>query len=824
MVMTNLNGLSVPEIFQVTLSFESDWHIGSGAGRPGDVDRLILRDRNSFPYVPAKTLTGIWRDACEQVAWGLDSGQHQGVWSQWVDYLFGDQPALATTPAEVVPRPAALSIRSAHLPESLQAVLRDRPVLQTALTFIKPGISIDPSSGCTKKDFLRFEEMVRSGAVLQAACELNVADLDLLQRQTAYALLLAGTKLVERIGGKRRRGAGLCKLQVAEDVTPWIEWLSEHLNPTAPPELPSKPQVSKGASLVSADQSEWVRIPLEITTQSPLTIPVRTIGNVVETLDYIPGTYLLGLIVRKLSRLGVDLTSAIAQTDLLVTNATMVLDGQSIYPTPLALFYEKLGGGFEKGKGVYNRLVEPEPVEKQCKGYRSGYISSTDPETLPCYDKPEIGLATHNTIKDDVQRPTNDVGGVYSYDAIAPKTIFHAELRLRRDLSDALAQKKAQWWEDLAGEARIGQSKKDDYGLVQIEVRLVQIEVTQPDTVQPRARFEKSDRLTVWLLSNVLLRDERLRPTAKVADFKTALEQELGIELEILPNQDLLTVVSRSSRLDSWQVRWGLPRPSLIGLTAGSCIVFSAKGDLDTAKLADLEIKGIGERRAEGYGQLWINPPLLLNPTSTLKRAKETQESESVNHLSLLNKTDLAYPFACTVEREAWRDAIRRACLHLASTEKTRKDILGFEIDPGEKEGSNRKLSKPPMSQLGALRSILEKLNPSDTSSVTNWIEHLRATPNRLEKWSVSGSDGYRLKFIEVLVTDRELIWTHINTALQALKYPALEALTLSQDGEQDLKKVLWAEAVRTLVDACVQMQKRETEVETPKTATGESN
>jgi CRISPR-associated protein Csx10 len=817
MVVTNLNGLRVPETFQVTLSFESDWHIGSGAGRPGDVDRLILRDHKSFPYVPAKTLTGIWRDACEQVAWGLDGGQCSGVWSQWVDYLFGDQPALATNPAEGAPRPAALSIRSAHLPESLQAVLCDRPVLQTALTFVKPGISLDPDSGCAIKDFLRFEEMVRSGAVLQAACELNVANLELVQRQTAYALLLAGTRLVERIGGKRRRGAGLCKLQVAEEVTPWIEWLANHLNPAAPPEPPKLQSSVNGLNAISPHQSEWVRIPLEITTQSPLTIPARTVGNVVETLDYIPGTYLLGMITRKLSRLGVDLGSAIAQTDLLVTNATMVLDGQPSYPTPLALFYEKLGGGFEKGRGVYNRLKETEPKNKQCKGYRSGYISHPDPETLPCYGKPEIGLATHNTIEDDVQRPTSDVGGVYSYDAISPQTVFRAELRLRRDLSDTLAKKKAQWWKDLVGEARIGQSKKDDYGLVQIAV-------TRPDLVQSETRSQERERLTIWLLSNVLIRDDRLRPTAKVADFKTALEKELGIELEVLPDQDLLTVASRSSRLDSWQVRWGLPRPSLIGLTAGSCMVFGIKGELDPTKLVDLAIQGIGERRAEGYGQLWINPPLLMQPTSTLTRAKDTKESESGNHSTLVDKTDLAYQYARTVEREAWRDAIQRACLYLASNAKTRKDILGFEITQADNGTSDQKQSKPPMSQLGALRSILEKLNASDTSAVTHWIEHIRATPNRLEKWSVVGTDGDRLKPIEILVTDRNAIWIPIDTALQALQYPALAELTLTQHGEQELKTSLWAEAVRTLVDACVRMQKRETEVEEPKPATGESN
>ena len=50
------------------IEFQSDWHIGSGAGIPGSVDRQVLRDSQGFPYIPGKTLTGILRDAAEFVA------------------------------------------------------------------------------------------------------------------------------------------------------------------------------------------------------------------------------------------------------------------------------------------------------------------------------------------------------------------------------------------------------------------------------------------------------------------------------------------------------------------------------------------------------------------------------------------------------------------------------------------------------------------------------------------------------------------------------------------------------------------------------------
>ena len=88
---------TLPESFRVMLRMESDWHVGLGAGRPGDIDRLITRDADDLPYVPAKTLTGIWRDAMEKLAFALDEGEDEGKWAKWIDVIFGSQPALSRT-------------------------------------------------------------------------------------------------------------------------------------------------------------------------------------------------------------------------------------------------------------------------------------------------------------------------------------------------------------------------------------------------------------------------------------------------------------------------------------------------------------------------------------------------------------------------------------------------------------------------------------------------------------------------------------------------------------------------------------------------------
>lgn len=842
--------------FKAILTMLSDWHIGSGAGRPGDIDRLIQKDTDNLPYVPAKTLTGMWRDACELVALGLDNGDNGGVWMQWVDFLFGDMPALnqEAQTALLSPRPAALSVRSARIFRPLRQALdshdlESQKILKEALTFVKPGISIDPVTGCAKEDFLRFEELVRGGTVLEADCKLNLEGLAQKQQLTACSLLMAGTRLLERLGGKRRRGMGKCLLEIERENTKenfqnWIEWIEQNLEPPLPPKVPENNERwgdgETGETKETADV--WIKVPLAIATKLPVIIRSRTVGNVVETLDYIPGSHLLPIVTKKLGFLGVNLALAIARKEIIVTNATIKIDRQPGRAVPLSLFYEKLGGGFEKGKGIYNLLRQEAPQEKQLKGYRQGYLGATSNSVLPSYAQVETIIQTHNTIEDCFQRPTSKVGGVYSYQAIASGTILQAELRLKKDLADVLKKKKQDWWNLLTGSERIGQSKKDDYGLVDLKVK------GQPREIEQRLKDnnyqlkDDNSQLTVWLLSDVLLRNHRLYPTIELPDFTealtTALNRDRDDEQKIIltlkekqeENQGQPLAFIRSRRTESWQMRWGLPRPSLVGLMAGSCMVFKVEGNLDPQRLAQLEIEGIGKRCVEGYGQICFNDPLLTSETiaQSEERSPQNQSSNNQPRSQTLNKQTIkskerGYEYARLLEKETWREAIARSALALAATRKSRQEILGIKIEGDE--------SYPSMSQLGALRSVINRLQkPQDSISVTSWMESIESVPNRLEKWQKTDNSPNKIRN---LVISPDLIWTELNNYITI----PLENLTLTEGAERSLtseewervkqtsqedwerqkiprvlRLTLWAEAIRTLVDACIRAHKRDWE------------
>jgi CRISPR-associated protein Csx10 len=811
------DSLNILNEFSLKIEMLSDWHIGSGTGIAGGIDRLVRRDQNGLPYLPAKTITGVWRDACELLALGLDNGSEHGAWQKWVDYLFGDQPADRERDQslnENTPRQAVLSVRSAHLPDSLINLLceKDKQPLKDYLTFVKPSTSID-SLGCATEKSLRFEEMVRGGGTLEAHCEIQLElsgddeEQQKKQRETALALLLVSTKLIERIGGKRRRGSGKCAVRAFSqqdiDLTLYINWLENNLTP---PEVPKLPDEGKNIEILESKESQslesWVQVQLDITTKSPVIVASRTVGNVVETLDYIPGTHLLRLVRRKLVRrklnsleLDKEINGAIAQGHLLVTNATIKIGEHQGRAMPLCLFNKKSEGGFDakssgKERNIYNRLSELPPEDSQIKGERGGYLGVFTLDKLPAFGKVSKGIETHNVVNDRYQTPTSD-GGVYSYEAIPQDTKLIAYLRVHPDLAAKLQQGQNDWYQLLAtsnGKSdRIGQSKKDDYG--EVEIRSQKLAQRSPELVVLKEKKE----LTVWLLSDILLRDKRLRPSTSIEDLASGLTDRSGTKITAKKDEknDLLTLIARQNRIESWQVKWGLPRPSLVGLAAGTCAVFTYEMPPDPAKLAEIERTGIGDRIAEGYGQICFNDPLLTQATSNLPHSPKPDEIANPKGDLLANTNDPLWKYARIIEKAAWQDAIHRASLTVASSPDKRKQVLGIE-------GKH-----PPMSQLGSLRSVLAQLTQPESQnhqgSVTRWLDHLEETPNRRDKWANGSLDKIR-----TLISTPSQVWNDLELDF--------EKITLTKTGYTNLKEELWVEAVQTLVDACIRAHKRDLE------------
>jgi CRISPR-associated protein Csx10 len=792
----------LPAAFGLRVTMLSDWHVGTGAGRPGSVDRLIARDVEGLPYIPAKTLTGILRDACERVAAALDAGE-RATWCSWLDYLFGNQPALAERPGASVPGApeapgeAHLRIRSARLPETLRGALRLRPHARAGLTFVKPGVRIDRRSGRAMDDHLRFEEMARGGVTLTAECSWT-APAEPQAALAATALLAAAARFVERIGGHRRRGSGRCRMTLdpIAEVEPYLAWIeSGPPAPAAPRARAMAVAVRPGE--VSGAAGEWFTLGLRLVAETPLVVPAATVGNVVECLDFVPGTYLLGEVTRRLGAgvLEPAVRGAIANGDLVVTHATLEVDAARGRPVPLSLSKRKLGGGLERGEGVYNLLVDERVSDGQLKPEGAVWVGATRAGVLPAARHVRRRLCTHNTVEDLSQRPSSEVGGVYSYQAIEAGTILRAELRLRGDLKRALDAARTEWWRGLAGGYAIGLAKKDDYGRVTVSVDAAPAGI-------PSKAASSAGALVVWLLSDALLDDERLRPARTPDALAAALGRRLGVTLRPRAGDTPASWAARDRRSEGWNRSWGLPRPTFAGLAAGTCGVFAIEGDPPDdfeRRLAEVEAGGIGRRRAEGYGQIAFDDPLVTSALAGLTRAAQSEAPEApatddapAGALVPAGAPEEAY--ARLVERALWRREIAVAASALAALPERRREVLGLTPDGGH--------SQPTLSQLAALRSAIGRLRATtDASSVEAWLEGVRAAKSRRDKWPRGALDA-----IAKLVGEAERVWAALDPSAR------LERLVITEAGPARLRAELWAEAVRTLVDACARAHKRAVE------------
>lgn len=50
-----------------SIKFYSDWHCGSGLSAGGDVDALVIKDKDGLPFVPGRTIKGLIKEAVEEL-------------------------------------------------------------------------------------------------------------------------------------------------------------------------------------------------------------------------------------------------------------------------------------------------------------------------------------------------------------------------------------------------------------------------------------------------------------------------------------------------------------------------------------------------------------------------------------------------------------------------------------------------------------------------------------------------------------------------------------------------------------------------------------
>ena len=388
----------------MTIVFTSDWGVSTGVGHAGRTHSKIERSGDK-PVVRGTVITGVLREQAMLAARALD-GAEEGKWTGFALWLFGQNPD-GKQGSDPHPRHVIFSDAA---PASASAI----PVHDTV------SLSIDPTTGTARDQFLRFTERAAPGVLTGTFTLIDEAGTEISDPATikaAHFLLGVAGLMVRGIGSGRSGGDGECTVTVtAEDyVTSGlrddkatealeriranqdnavdsatyssedVKTVADHLRsrvreslqkiPDLPKKLPkNNPQdiAIPGSHQSQSGHTTWYETTLNIVLESPVVSYEVPFSNEVRSLDFLHGTVLVpwlhGLLRKK--HQGNDfVNSAIISGDLRISDALPVYEKTPGLPVPFVLENEKVREDKPKDKQddeeprtLFNRHI---PIDDQ---------------------------------------------------------------------------------------------------------------------------------------------------------------------------------------------------------------------------------------------------------------------------------------------------------------------------------------------------------------------------------------------------------------------------------------------------------------------------
>ena len=642
-----------PAPLDVTIVFRSDWGVSTGTGVAGGADAVVEKDERNLPVVRGTVLTGAIREQAFVVAEALDGDSKDKRWRRFVGALFGS-----------VGRARLVSFSDARFVSFSDGAVGSESKQEAVHEVV--SLSIDEETGTAKKDHLRLFERARA-CILHGTVELLDKTLDgrplhwcADQRKAAELVLSISALLVRALGSNRSDGDGLCSVLIGEigeideknvdqKVRERCRGQLEQWSGPAPkaPDAPDFPIDSKadGCSdipLIGKKDSDhrggssgttFYETDLDIDLTSPVISYDVPFSNELRSLDFLRGTALLPIIHHRLqaaakkdSDVGATareiIRDAVVNGDLLVSDATAVVNGVRGMPMPLVLSRPKVEGSDETESGrVLNRLLAEEPENEIHKPLRAGYVF---PLPVPKSANPSevLGGMGVPALQGRQSTAHNPVTGAAGTGQLFLARALPAGMRLRATVT--MSEELYEQVKNLLSRAfdsrqafpeRLGLWRlSGTYG--RAECRLGgfhQVEV-------PKSEWDENGTTTLWFTSDVVARSTRLGPGGSLKDLYKAFERA-GVPLEPIKAEDdsdetCFSAGIRHRRVDSWGAADRRPRATRTVIQAGSVLRVQpadagSSPEETMRRLARLSVTGVGELTAQGFGRFVIDHPLL---------------------------------------------------------------------------------------------------------------------------------------------------------------------------------------------------------------------
>ena len=617
----------------ITATIDTALCIGdSGASETG-ADKSTVKTSDGKLYIPASTLKGIWRHACEAIA---RSKPHFVCNSPRAENM-------CPRPKEELEKENTKAMQDNHCiicqifgsPSSESRIFISDLTLDddlgTETTAIRSGVTINRNRKVAEDQRLYFTETSRPNAGFEFSGNVTIGS-DITAEQ--IDLLTAGLKYIHTIGSGKTRGLGWLSI-AKEDITPETQRIETEASVGAISESRPTPE-------------DYTELSLQVTLESPiLTGGRKPSGQAVEAVNYIRGALIRGAIAKALLA---DLENNEPDDDFrqlflndeagIFRNCT---PGAMVLPATAASC--KDFSGFRKADdnekhGMFDTLLERIVSEKakwmyqpncpKCQGRveaQGGFYTKSD----NIFTKKELNTRLLTRVAINRQRKVAEDELLYHLTAIDPiivrnkketsqdeveseKVILHGSARIPSDLVnkvDRTLQQKVK---------RLGGGSSRGLGKVCIAVDKQQ----SFDTLSKRIDAFNEALQEVWQSYADLPNTEmgqfegtyfsvNLQSDA-ILTAEDEWQRSMTLNASMLKDMtgcktDLTLVRSFASHdyVGGWNAAWELPKETDLVTKIGSVFVFHTS-DLDAwlSELQTLENIGIGNRREEGFGQVLI--------------------------------------------------------------------------------------------------------------------------------------------------------------------------------------------------------------------------
>lgn len=497
---------------EMKIYLESDLISGSGEGWGNHVDTDVTYDQYGFPYIPARRIRGLLKEA----AWELE--QFQVLPKGTAQQIFGNEEKqghhFILYNAELK-KVRSMKKELDQLKKEYEEFTSPFSILEHYTT-MRYQTAIDPN-GIAQENSLRSSRAIAKGNIFYSRMECEKADFDILQKCAA---------MIHHMGMNRTRGFGEVTVSLEEKT---------YTQPTTQIHLD--------------DNKEYV-LDLYMKNNSSLSIGLTQNS---ETLDYIPGSSLLGYFANqylKDNEVNQTFYDMFVLGKLQFSNAYISDEYWNEYiPIKQSIYKQKVGNTY------YDKSIEDnenEILSKVRNKYMSlkgqhALIKDVNKEMVYHHRRPEDKSIGHVVSNDDIKN-----GMFYQLEVISENQRFIGHIRGQgKYLKEIL--------EYIGETIQIGKSKNTQYGNINIEVKHHETEYQI---------YKAGEEVILTLISPLLLLDNKK---------ESILDLQYLAEIFELDQPQFYVDYTK---IGGYNAKWQLQKPTYVAFAQGSCIRGVLKKDM----------------------------------------------------------------------------------------------------------------------------------------------------------------------------------------------------------------------------------------------------